>query len=600
MADTRVHSQGEQKPIRPAPINPDPVDFGPNVMIFDPNVTTIQAQTQSILNTQKSNQFGAARYAFFFKPGVYNNLTLEIGYYTTVHGLGASPDDVTINGGGVQSLGQGANGTALENFWRGVENLSVVPFVADVVPQNLNIWAVSQATYMRRVHIKGAMILSDPHFDFTNQNFSSGGFIADSVVDTKTISRTQQQFLTRNTDVASFGDGVWNMVFVGDLHAPAEQSFGHPAPGTAPYTVIQQTPIIREKPYLTISSDGTYSVQLPTLATNTQGPTWNASQPGTATTIPINQFYIAKPAPNNGDNAPTLNQKLQDGYHLILTPGVYPLATALNVTHPNTIILGLGIATLLPTHGTAALKIADVSGVSVSGILFDAGTVNSPSLFIVGLPDSSIDHSANPTALFDISCRVGGATPTAATVNCITVNSHNVIMDNVWIWRADHALNLNPAWTGWNVNPSNNGITVNGDNVTAYGLFVEHFKKFQTVWNGNNGSTYFYQSEAPYDVPSQDVWKQPDGELGFSSYKVGDNVQVHTAKGLGIYCFFNIAPVQLENAISTPTRPGVNMHHMVTVWLNGVANTWNSSINHIINGQGAKVTGPQPGTAAFL
>lgn len=597
MADTSIRPQGEQKPIRPTPTNPDPVDFGPNVIIFDPSVTTIQAQTQGILNTQKSNQFGMARYAFFFKKGVYNNLTLEIGYYTTVHGLGASPDDVTINGGGVQSLGQGSNGTALENFWRGVENLSVVPFVADVIPQNTNIWAVSQATYMRRVHIKGALILSDPHFDFTNLNWSSGGFTADSVVDTKTISRTQQQFLTRNTDVGNFADGVWNMVFVGDLKQPAEQAFGTPAPGKAPYTVIQQTPIIREKPYLMIGDDGSYSVQIPTLATNTQGPTWTATQSGPATPIPINKFYIAKPVQNNADNVAILNQKLEDGYHLILTPGVYPLSSSLQVNHPGTCILGLGLATLLPTNATVAMTIADVDGVSVSGILFDAGAGNSPSLLIVGPSRSTTSHSANPTALFDISCRVGGATPTAAAVNCITINSHNVIMDNIWIWRADHALNLNTSWTGWTVNPSDNGITVNGDNVTAYGLFVEHFKKFQTQWNGNNGATYFYQSEAPYDVPSQALWKQSSGENGFPSYKVGDGVQVHTAKGLGVYSNFTLAPIQLENAISTPGGTGIDMHHMVTVFLDGNPA---SSINHIINGQGAKVMGPQNGVAAFL
>jgi hypothetical protein len=598
MADIRIHRQGGQQPIRPAPTNPGPVDFGPNVIIFDPKVTTIQAQTQSILNTQKSNQFGTARYAFFFKKGVYNNLTLEIGYYTTVHGLGASPDDVTINGGGVQSLGQGGDGTALENFWRGVENLSIVPLIAPLGanPRNLNIWAVSQATYMRRVHIKGGLILSDPFFDFTNQNFSSGGFIADSVVDSQTISRTQQQFLTRNTDVGAFPDGVWNMVFVGDLHAPAEEVWGTHKSGQAPYTVIGQTPVIREKPYLTFGSDGTYSVVVPALATNTQGPTWTGSPPPAAS-IPINNFYIAKPAPGNGDNAPNLNQKLQEGFHVILTPGVYPLASSLQVNHPGTCILGLGIATLVPTNNNAAMHIADVAGVSVSGILFDAGLASSPSLLVVGPQGSNTDHTANPTALFDISCRVGGATPTAAAVNCITINSHNVILDNVWIWRADHALNNNPLWTGFDVNPSDNGITVNGDNVTAYGLFVEHFKKYQTQWNGNNGSTYFYQSEAPYDVPSQNLWKQPSGENGFPSYKVGSNVQTHTAKGLGVYCNFTLAPIQLENAISTPSVPGVNMHHMVTVWLNGNVG---SSINHIINEQGAKVTGTQPGIASFL
>ena len=144
MADTNIHHQGGQKPIRPAPTNPEPVDFGPNVLIFDPSTATIQTWTQNILNAQKTNQFGTARYAFFFKPGVYNNLTVEIGYYTTVHGLGASPDDVTINGGGVQSTGQGPDGTALNNFWRGVENLAIMPLDNNkpTTPKNENINSV--------------------------------------------------------------------------------------------------------------------------------------------------------------------------------------------------------------------------------------------------------------------------------------------------------------------------------------------------------------------------------------------------------------------------------------------------------------------------
>jgi hypothetical protein len=600
MVNSKIQHPLEQKPIRPNPINPEPVNFGDNVIIFDPSVSNIQAQTQRVLATQKTNQFGTARTAFFFKPGVYSNLTVEIGYYTTVHGLGALPDDVTISGGGVQSTGLGPDGSALNNFWRGVENLSIMPLNDNqpVTPKNLNInlWAVSQATFMRRVHIKGVLFLADFHFNFTNRNWSSGGFIADSVVDTSIIPLTQQQFLTRNTNVAEFAGGVWNMVFVGDQQQPSEGTWGAPWPSKQPFTVIKKTPVIREKPFLTVGSDGSYSVQVPALAKDTQGPTWSGSQPTASTTIPINKFYIAKPEQNNADNAAKLNEKLQLGYHLILTPGIYPLASSLKVNHPGTCILGIGIATLMPTTNTPAMEIADVDGVSVSGILFDAGPQNSPSLLVVGPQGSNGDHSANPTALFDLSCRVGGAAATAKAQNCFMINSNNVIMDNVWIWRADHG--IQNSFVGWDVNPSDNGITVNGNGVTAYGLFVEHFKKYQTMWNGNGGSTYFYQSEIPYDIPSQSVWNQPSGEKGYPSYKVSDNVTTHTARGLGVYSNFQTPGIQLENAISTPSGPHIDMYHMVTVWLDGKTST---SINHVLNGKGNKVsdqTGPQ--APAFL
>src|SRR2546423_2644410 len=174
---------------RPTPTNPNPVDFGPNVLIFDPSMpmADIQSRTDTIFHQQDVNQFGTGRYAYLFKPGSYN-LNVQVSYYTTVHGLGHSPDEVTVTGG-VQSLAPSTGGNALNNFWRGVENLAVKPTNA-----NINAWAVSQATYLRRFHVKGELFL----FDFINQgdhNYSSGGFIADSVIDTQVISGSQQQFL---------------------------------------------------------------------------------------------------------------------------------------------------------------------------------------------------------------------------------------------------------------------------------------------------------------------------------------------------------------------------------------------------------------------
>ena len=164
------------------------------------------------------------------------------------------------------------------------------------------------------------------------------------------------------------------------------------------------------------------------------------------------------------------------------------------------------------------------------------------------------------------------------TNSCVVINCSDVIIDNAWLWRADHGVDP----TGWTINPSFNGLIVNSDNVTAYGLFVEHFEGFQTLWNGNGGSVYFYQSEIPYDVPSQSQWTQ-NGENGYPSYKVSNNVTSHSGQGIGVYCFFTNA-VQLDNAIETPTGAGITMNHLVTVFLNGNAA---SSINHIINGTGA-------------
>jgi hypothetical protein len=185
---------------RPNPTNPAPVTFGPNVVIFDPSMSqsditaqlsliyVSQSQDQNQTEGQNGSEMGPNRFAIFFKPGSYN-LSVDVGYYMTVHGLGNSPGDVTISGA-VQSLAKPPNGVALDSFWRGVENLTVSSV--------LNIWAVSQATFLRRVHVQGNLDLCDSRFNYTNKNYSSGGFIADSVVDGEVRSGTQQQFLTRN------------------------------------------------------------------------------------------------------------------------------------------------------------------------------------------------------------------------------------------------------------------------------------------------------------------------------------------------------------------------------------------------------------------
>ena len=541
------------------------VNFGPNVLIFDPTMSasSIQTQVDGIFATQQSNQFGAQRYALFFKPGAYS-ATVQVGFYTTVHGLGTIPDAVTITGG-VNVTATWMQGNATQNFWRGIENLAVVP----TVWSNSAMFATSQATWLRRCHYKGYLQL----FDFTASgvNWSSGGFIADTIVDDDVISGSQQQYLTRNTQWSTWYGAVWNMVFVGDTAPP---SGTWPSP---PFTVVANTPVVREKPYLTIDSSNNYSVIVPPLKQSSQGPSWNATTTlgGTPTTIPISKFYVAQAA---NDTAQTLNLALQRGRHLLLTPGVYTLTQPLVVRNANTVVLGLGLATLTPTQGTPALIVADVDGVTIAGILFDAGSSNSPTLLQIGdATVSTLDHTANPTALFDISCRVGGAAPTAQTTSCVVINSRNVIIDNAWLWRADHGVDP----TGWTVNPCNNGLIVNADNVTAYGLFVEHFEQFQTLWNGNGGSVYFYQSECPYDVPSQATWTQ-NGENGYPSYKVSSGVTSHTGQGIGVYSNFTNA-VQLENAIETPTGTGIAMNHLVTVWLNG---STSSSINHIINGTG--------------
>jgi hypothetical protein len=532
--------------------SPQAPDFGPNVTIFDPAtpVAKIQSTLDSIFASQETSEFGAARYALFFKPGEYY-VDARIGFYTQVSGLGLSPDDVVINGG-IRADARWRKGNATVNFWRDVENMSIVP------AGGFDRWAVSQAAPMRRMHIRGDLVLDDG-------GWSSGGFLADSKVDGQVRSGSQQQWLTRNSALGNWKGSNWNMVFVGTRGAPTN-SFPDP-----PYTTIDAAPVIREKPFLFVDGRGAWKVFVPAVRSSAEGTTWISGKPrGVA--HPLSEFLIVKP----GTSADTMNAALAHNKSLIITPGVYHLDSPLHITRANTLVLGLGLATLIPDGGVSAIDVDDVDGVTLAGLLIEAGPTNSPVLVQIGPPGSSARHSSNPTVLSDLFVRVGGAGVGKAT-RSVEINSHDVIGDHLWLWRADHGSGV--AWTS---NTAANGLVVNGNDVTMYGLFVEHYQQYQVQWNGNGGRTYMFQNEMPYDVPDQAEWMSATTQ-GFAAYRVDAAVTSHEAWGLGSYCFFNRNPtVVSDHAFEAPVVPGVKFRDMVTVSLGGGKGT----IAHVINQTG--------------
>ncbi len=561
-------------------------DLGPNVIIFDPSMTTaqIQASVDAIAAQQVDNEMGPARYALLFKPGVYGSastpLTFQVGYYTEVAGLGASPTDVTINGH-VDVYNRcltPSNCIALVNFWRSLSNLTINVMGLGGCRSSGNFWAVSQAAPMRRVKIAGGnLTLMD--YCTAGPQYASGGFISDSQTGF-IINGSQQQFIVRDSSIGGWSNGVWNQVFSGVIGAPA-QSFGSTPYNPPPYTTLATSPVTRERPLLYVDASGDYKVFVPALRHNSVGTTWSAG-PAAGTSLPIQDFFVASPS----DSVGKINSALAQGQHLLLTPGVYHLDKTIAVKRADTIVLGLGFPTLIPENGIAALTVADVSGVKLAGFMVDAGPQNSPVLLQVG-DDHQVgegsDHrpgggAANPTSLHDIFFRIGGAAAGKATVSLV-VNSDDVILDDIWAWRADHGSGV-----GWTVNTADTGVVVNGDDVTAYGLFVEHYQKYQLIWNGENGRTIFFQNEMPYDPPTQADWSH-DGVNGFAAYKVADSVATHEAWGMGSYCFFNVGPdIHAERGFEVPVNGGVLLHDILTVYLSA-----NGGIDHVVNDTGAAV-----------
>jgi hypothetical protein len=584
--------------------------FGPDACVFTPGMpqASIQADLDAISAQQvpSSSQFDSQRYAVFFEPGSYGSaadpLVFQVGYYTQVAGLGASPKDTVINGAAEVYNNLCTAGTqdcnADVNFWRSLSNVTLNVTLPATPPayapapgdpfgagcdNSAEMWAASQAAPLRRDIINGSVVFQDY---CANHNFASGGFIADSQVSGDLNFFGNQQYLVRDSAIgAAIGcpGGLWNMVYSGVTGAPAPAFTGQ----CNQNTVLASSPVTEEEPYLYSSSGGGLSVFVPAVRHDSAGPSW-ASGAQDGRTIALSQFFIASP----GASVREINEALARGKNLILTPGVYRLNEPIVVSRPDTVVLGQGFATLVPARGNAAMIVAPNVGVKLSGFIVDAGPVNSPVLVSVGTrgrAGQSRLAADDPDLIQDVYFRVGGAetTPVSATVSLADNAPHSVI-DDVWAWRADHGNDI-----GWRLNTGDTGLVVNGDDVTAYGLAVEHYQRSEVVWNGQGGRDVFFQNELPYDPPSQGAWNLSATQPGYPAFLVGRHVKTFQGYAMGSYVVFiqTSATLHVASAFLSPTAPGVQFHNAFGVWIAG-----SGGLDSVVNGAGGPVTSTTPGT----
>ncbi len=577
--------------------------FGPNVCVFTDTMSqsSIQADLNAIATQQVpvASQFDSNRYAVFFEPGTYgsaaNPLVFQVGYYTEVAGLGAMPQDTVIDGAIDVFNNLCTAGTddcnSDDNFWRSLSNLtlnvdlpssapSYAPPVVDPsgagCANSAEMWSASQADPIRRAIINGSVVFQDY---CASDNYASGGFIADSEVSGDLDFYGNQQYMVRNSEIGGANgcpNGLWNMVYSGVEGAPSPVFTGQ----CQQNTVLSASPVTEEEPFLYTDSQGNYNVFVPAVQQNTSGPSW-ASGSEAGTSLPLSKFFVASPS----TPVPAIDAALALGQDLILTPGVYDLDQAIVVSRPDTVVLGLGLATLVPQNGNAAMVVAPNDGVKLSGLIIDAGPVNSPVLLSVGVPGPG--SAGDPDLIQDVFFRIGGAetTPVSATVSLLDNASYSII-DDVWAWRADHGNDV-----GWTVNTAQTGVVVTGADVTAYGLAVEHYQKDEVIWSGQGGTEIFFQNEMPYDPPSQSAWMATPSQDGYPAFLVSPNVTTFQGYGLGSYCFFNQG-VAIEAAMGfqAPDTPDVQFHDVFTRFLSG-----SGGINSVINGTGAAVTSASPG-----
>jgi hypothetical protein len=569
--------------------------FGPNVCVFTPAMsqTAIQADLDAISAQQVpvGAQFDSSRYSLFFAPGTYGSaadpLVFQVGYYTQVAGLGSMPQDTVIDGAvdvfnNLCTAGT-SNCNADDNFWRSMSNLTLNVDLPSAPPayspapgdpygagcdNSAEIWAASQAAPIRRAIINGNVVAQDY---CAADNYASGGFIADSQVSGDLDFYGNQQYMVRDSSIGGANgcpDGLWNMVYAGVQGAPAPVFTGQ----CEQNTVLPSSPVSEEEPFLT------------GLRASASGTSW-ASGTEAGKSLPLSSFFVATPATSDV----AIDAALLAGKNLILTPGVYNVSLPILVSRPGTVVLGLGFATLVPQHGITPMIVAPNTGVKVSDLIFDAGPVNSPALLSVGTPLPAAGAAADPDTIQDVFFRVGGAetTATSATVSLLD-NAPSSIIDDVWAWRADHGNDV-----GWTANKGATGVIVTGNNVTAYGLAVEHYQKSEVVWSGQGGTDVFFQNELPYDVPSQSTWNESASFSGYPAFQVTPGVKTFSGYGMGSYVVFinTTATLHVTEGFQAPAAPGVKFSDTFGVWIAG-----SGGLDSIVNGTGGPVTSTSPGT----
>lgn len=571
--------------------------FGNNIYFYDrkhEKAETARNEINSHFGTiglgGSNGEWTTKRQAYYFKANVDGQTydsggsgsassaganSIELGFYSHIGGLGKVPADVKLGSIFTRPhLSGGANATC--TFWRSVENVAVMRDFA---------WTVSQSTSARRMLVEST---SKYISDVGNTNFwGSGGFIADTqYISFRPNWGGQQQWYTRNT-IFPPGSGAmggsYNMVWQGCINPPQADNSNAPIP---------TTPIMREKPFLFIDSDGEYKIFVPAWQKDRVGISWSSTDMGKGWIQDLlTDWYVAK----EGDTDVEINNALKAGKNIFFTPGHYSLDNPIQVNRKDAILLGAGIAsvTLEPTakNTWGCIYADDRDGIIIAGLLMDS--LNSTTYQVrVGGEGAHADHSANPILLTDITCRIGGVQSKNIQVHTsMQINSNNVVGDHFWLWRADHG-SQRGGDARWLRDRCKNGLIVTGDDVSLYALFAEHYQEYEVLWLGERGRTCFLQNEPPYDAPNQASWSSQGGRVdGYAAFKVANTVKEHHSIGMGSYAVFTGTDgnVNKKNGFEIPNSPNVKLEKMCITRFAGPGN-----IQNVVNGiGGSTATGVQ-------
>ena len=549
---------------------------------------------QNTMEHGQTDHWSNKRYAILIADGeYYMRGPFKIGYYTQILGVAESKYPVVSPGINVLNNCEEVDDPncvspgGLNNFWRSMSHLKIDASGLGHVLR----FSVSQAAPLREIEIEGRNdLLMCDWGTGGGCGYNSGGFIDNLVTKAKVKLGSQQQFYISNSKFKTLEAGAWNIVS-NDNQGGFE--------GTGDRENVRDT--WSKFPFIGVDSKGLSNLKIPRLVAeyNEQLKKYNWKVSYDNKFVTVDNFITIKP--DNDDevivfselNINQINNALSNKSGIIVMPGIYKLGGVIDVPD-NKVVLGIGLPTLICENDIGHCMKIGSEGVKIAGITFDAGTKgnlsdNRNTLLTVG--EKGEGNVANPTVLQDVYCRIARITEdqeSPSAYSCITINADYIIGQHLWLWRGDH--DIQSQKVPWSINQAQYGLIVYGSHVKMYGLFVEHFENYQTVWDGQNGTITFYQSEMPYFLPENSGngnklvnCTLPDGVLEDKPYTetrevcpslyVTENADGFKGIGMGVYCYFpnklGQKTIKADAAIHAGESVTIGFSHIVTYWLDG-------------------------------
>ena len=228
---------------------------------------------------------------------------------------------------------------------------------------------------------------------------------------------------------------VWNQVFSGVEGAPDDAAFPNP-----PYTTIDETPVSREKPYLFVDDRRALQRARARGADRTPAASRGPTARRAGRSIPITDFFIAKPGDSVKDDQQRARARPAPDPH---AGRVRHRPARSRSSAPTRSCSAWATRRSPPSAARCRSKVEGCRRASSSPASRSTpAPAQSPVLLQVGKPgNGQARRSTRRTRSRsrDVYFRVGGPHIGKADT-ALEVNADHVLIDHTWVWRADHGV----------------------------------------------------------------------------------------------------------------------------------------------------------------